>query len=187
MAMLKDEITIIKALCVNVTDDVAMLVTLQYHTEQNNSGKVDHEKSKYRWYARIVKTPEFQAEIRKLMDDSVSMNKHFWPKDPDPWCICINNSNTNKNAARFYALKLRKAVSWEEGLERLKGFTPKTAKKPGGYNQNAVYETTGYKADNGDVVDLTDKEALLAHVGQSLYKVQAMKRAGTKSKEHIVA
>lgn len=175
MAMLKDEVSICKAVCMKIDEDTGLLATLQYHTERNDQGKIDHEKSKYRWIARVFKMADMKAEIINLKSDENALKKYRWPDDPDPWFICVNNGNDGRCAAKFYMTKMNKIKSWEDGQEVLKGFVTKTAKREEGYNTNAAYATDAYTATNGDTLDLTDKAALLAHVGQTLYRNQQMK------------
>ena len=61
--------------------------------------------------------------------------------------------------------------------------TDKSSRTFGQYvvrNPGAAYDTKGYTCSNGDVIDIDDKEALLAHVGQNVWKEIRMKLVGPK-------
>jgi len=127
--------------------------------------------SRYRWLARVCDVQAVKDQIAFLKADANRLLGWKWPDDPS-WDgkICTNDS-TNSRAAAWLQLKLNKAVSWEDGLEIFKGY--KKAQKA--YNLKAAYETEGYSASDGSVLNLTDKAALLAHRGQNLVKEQVLK------------
>ena len=62
MSMLNDETTILKGIMMQLNEEAAVLVTLQYHTEKNEFSKVDRSKSKYRWFARIFKIEDLKKK-----------------------------------------------------------------------------------------------------------------------------
>ena len=175
MAMLKDESQLLKSLMVRVDDNTILLVTEQYHTERNDLGKVDRSKSKYRWLARVFSNDSLRNLISELYDDANRLNRFRWPKDPDPWYICGDNSSTNGVIASWLSIKLKKIMTWEDGMKKLDGWETKTALREAGYNLSAAYDTEDYTDENGQLVSLKDKDALLKRVDQTLYKVRVLK------------
>lgn len=182
MAMLKDEATILKSLMIKLNDDTAMLVTYQYHSERDEYNKVDRSKTQYRWFARIFKIEDLANKIKWLYEDANRLSKFKWPDDPWPYYITAKYPE-NYVIARWLATKLKKIKSWEDGQKMLSGYTAKTKKHAGGYNFNAEYRIDGYKDANGQEVSLTDREALLARVGQNLMAP----RISTQEKKEIIA
>lgn len=174
MAMLPDEISLLKSVMVEVEPGTALLVTMQYHTEPNSLGKTDRSKSKYRWMARVFKIEDLKKKIDWLYEDANRLNRFKWPNDPWPYFICANDSE-NGRIADWLSVKLKKLRSWEDGQKILKGWETQTAKRAAGYNLAAKYETEDYLDESGNKVSLTDKDALLARVGQNLWKLHNVK------------
>jgi hypothetical protein len=89
--------------------------------------------------------------------------------------------------SNWIRLKINKAISWEDALNLMKGFkkdTDKSSETFGQYvvrNPSSVYELKGYTCSNGDTIDIDDKDALLAHVGQNIYKELRLKTVGNKN------
>lgn len=171
MSMLNDEIAVLKSLMIKLNDDVAMIVSLQYHSERNEYSKVDHGKSRYRWLARVFKIDDMVKTIKVLKEDSNRLNKFKWPKDPWPYYTCAGYPE-NWKIAEWFAIKLKKMHSWEDGIKFLDGWQTKTKKRAGGYKESAKYETEGYLDEDGKLVSIKDKDALLKHIGQNLIKVK---------------
>jgi hypothetical protein len=184
MAMLKDESQLLKSVMIKVDDSTILLVTEQYHTEKNDFGKVDRSKSKYRWLARVFNVDELKQYIFDLYDDSKRLERYRWPKDPDPWYICNDNDSTNGTIANWLSLKLKKAMTWENGIKKLDGWETKTVCRDAGYNLSAAYDTEDYIDENGQLVSLKDKDALLKRVNQTLYKARIMKSKQTPTKSN---
>ena len=175
MAMLKDEIAILKSVMMKLDDTTAMVVVRQYHTEPNEYGKVDRSKSKYRWIARIFKIEDLAKAIQALREDSNRLNKFRWPDDPWPWYTSAGYPE-NWKIAEWLMTKLKKLKSWEDGQKALAGWENATrSRKVAGYNNNAKYEVDGYLDSTGKQVSLADKNALLGYIGQNLIKVDAKK------------
>lgn len=173
MAMLKDEITVVKSMMVNLDADIAMLVTYQYHVEIDPSDpegkKKDRSKSKYRYFARVFKIEDLHKKIFELKDDKNRLNKFRWPDDKWPWYVCAGYSD-NWKVADWLTIKLKKMKSWEEGQKILAGWQSGTKTRIAGFNDNAKYEIDGYQDDAGNLVSLADRDALLKLVGKNLMK-----------------
>lgn len=181
-AMLKDEIAILKAVMMQVDDNTAMLVTLQYHTEKNpDTGKLDRSKSYYRWLARVFKLDDLKAKIKWCMQDENALAKFKWPGDTSPWWICAANDSNNKTIGKWLNTKLKKLKTWNDGQLALKGWQSKTAKREAGYNEAAKYETEGYLTESGSTISLTDQKAILENVGKNLIYVCQMKSKMAKT------
>lgn len=170
--MLKDEITVVKSVMIKLDDTSAVLVTYQYHTEQNEFSKVDRSKSKYRWMARVFKVDDLIKKISWMREDANRLSKFKWPDDPWPWYVCSGYPEHWK-IADWLSTKLKKIKTWEDGQKILAGWENKTKTRPEGYNKNAKYEVDGYLDNDGKPVSLTDKQALLASIGKNLIKVNA--------------
>lgn len=170
MSMLKDETTILKGMMMQLNEEAAVLVTLQYHTERNEFSKVDRSKSKYRWFARIFKLEDLKKKIAWLLDDANRLNKFKWPNDPWPWYVSATYPE-NYKIASFLATKLKKMKSWEDGQKQLDGWQTGTKKRIADYNPTAKYATEGYQDESGNLVSLKDKDKLISLVGQNLIKL----------------
>lgn len=173
--MLKDEITVVKSVMINLDEDTAMLVTYQYHTETNEYSKVDRSKSRYRYMARVFKIEDLVTKIKQMREDANRLSKFKWPNDPWPWYICAGYPE-NWKVADWLACKLKKIKSWEDGLKVLDGYKTGTKTRVAGFNDKAKYDIEGYVDENGNTVSLIDRDALLKLVGQNLIKVD--KKAG---------
>lgn len=170
MAMLKDEITVVKSVMLSLDQDTAMLVTYQYHTETNEYNKVDRSKSKYRYMARVFKVDDLVTKIKQMREDANRMSKFKWPDDPWPWYICAGYPE-NWKVADWLACKLKKIKTWEDGQKVLAGYKSGTKTRIAGFNDKAKYDLEGYLDNKGNTVSLTDKDALLKLIGQNLIKV----------------
>lgn len=174
MAMLKDEITVVKSVMMNLDTDTAMLVTYQYHVEADPSDpagkKKDRSKSKYRYLARVFKTDDLVKKINELHDEKNRLNKFKWPDDTWPWYICAGYSD-NWKVADWLATKLKNIKTWEEGQKILSGWQSGTKTRLAGINEKAKYEVDGYLDNDGNQVSLTDLDTLKKLVGKNLMKV----------------
>lgn len=168
--MLKDEITVVKSLMMQVDKDIAMLVTYQYHTETNEFSKIDRSKSKYRWMARVFKTDDLVKKITSMREDANRLNKFRWPNDPWPWYICAGYPE-NWKVADWLLTKYKKIKTWDEGQKILAGWKSSTSKRQEGFNEKAKYEIDGYLDKDGKPVSLADKQAILDHLGDNLIKI----------------
>ena len=174
--MLKDEIQVIKAVMMELDNDNVVLVTQQYHTETNpETNKVDRAKSLYRWVARPMTKDSLKKMIAGYLDDANRLNRGKWPDDKLDFFLCIGNGSENWRIGNFFQNKLKKLRTWEYGQKVINGWEAKTANRDEGYNPSAKYVIEGYVADNGDKISLTDKDALLKHIGENLIAPQIMK------------
>ena len=173
MAMLKDEVTVVKSVMLKLDDSTAMLVTYQYHTEKNEYNKVDRSKSKYRWFARVFKIEDLVKKINWMREDANRLSKFKWPDDTWPWYVSAGYPEHWK-IADWLMTKYKKMKSWEDGQKVLAGWETGTKHRKEGFNENAKYEVDDYTDSAGNKVSLTDKAAMLAHVGQNLMKVKTM-------------
>lgn len=170
--MKADEMQILKAVSIKVNDDVLMIVTRQYHVEEDPAtGKKDHSKSRYRWLARTYSIPELKDRIRDMNSDAKRLEAWHWPNDPSWDKKMFTKDSTNYAGAKWLTLKLSKAVSWDEGMKALKGWD----KKDNAFHANKAYELKGYTATDGSVVDIDDKEAILKRVSQNFFKAENLK------------
>jgi len=179
MAMLKDEIQLLKSIMIRLDQNHVLLVTDWYHTEKNDMGKTDRSKSKYRWLARVFTDDELKKMISTMYDDANRMNRCRWPNDPDPWYLCVGNDSTNGVVANWLAIKYKKVKTWEDGLKLLHGWETKTKNRDAGYNLAASYDIVDYLDESGNKVSLEDKDTLLKLVGQNLYKPHTKKQKTT--------
>lgn len=172
--MLADEIQVVKAVSMEVDPNTILIASLQYHTEENkDTGKLDRSKSMYRWTARAMTKDAIEAEVKSRMADDKRLERGTWPNEKLPYYLCIDNDSRNFAIANWFNLKLKKTVSWEIGQKILKGWKKQTAKTAEGFYPNATYRIDGYTADNGDVIRLDDKEAILKHINQNLFAPKA--------------
>ena len=111
MAMLNDEIAVIKAQSLKVDDDHIMIIAEHYHTEKNALGKTDRSKSKYRWIARVFDVDSLKKLIDYFYSDEHRLEKGRWPNDPDPWYLCVGNDSTGAAIGKFFENKLHKTKS----------------------------------------------------------------------------
>ena len=165
--MKKDEMQILKGVSIKVSDDVMLLVTKQYHVEEdpNRPGKKDHSKSRYRWLARAYDIPALKERIKEMNSDAHRLEAWRWPDDPNWDGKILGRDSTQYDAARWLTLKLSKALPWEEGLKVLKGWD----KKEKFFRDSLAYPTAGYQATDGSVIDLSDQAAVLSHVNQTFF------------------
>lgn len=179
-----DEMQILKGQLVEVSPEVVLLATYQYHTEKKDDidgVKTDRTKSRYRWIARVFKKEDYEAEVRRLMSDECRLGRFKWWDDPTWDGYVMSNDSDNLSIARFMGVKLKKLRPWEIGMKIFDGWSNATKTRPEGYNKNARYETEGYTTPTGEVVSLTDKDKLLALVGCTLAKDVVSKTAMSKT------
>lgn len=173
--MLKDEMAVVKATSMALTDDVVMIVTEQYHTETGDTGKVDRSKSFYKWVACIKNKADLKKKIDWYLDDANRLERGTWIDNKFKYFFCVGNSSENFRIGEWFATKLKKMKTWENGQKAINGWETKTAQREEGYNPGAKYVTDGYVCDNGETISITDKEALLKHVGETIVAPHIMK------------
>ena len=176
--MRSDEMAVLKAVTIKLSDDVVVVCIERYHTETYDKSSImqrDRSKHKYQWIARVQKISEIKKKIEELKTGEHAMDGYHWPDDPG-WdgIMLFNKSTTNKAAAGWLEHRLKKIVDWDLGLKILDGW--KTGGKKGNsYVPTAKYETEEYVAADGAVVSIKDKDTLLKYVGQNLFKQMVMK------------
>ena len=170
MSMRKDEMEMLKAVSMKVGDNHIMIVTEQYHAEKTDDGKRNPQKSMYRWFAKVLSIDEWQAKIDDMFSDEKRLERYKIPNDNLDYYLTCNKDSTNYSIANWLENKVKKAKSWEDGQKILKGYKNKTANHDALYNPGAVYPVEGYKAENGDLINITDVDALIKHAGQNLVK-----------------
>lgn len=170
--MKKDEATMLKSLMVELDDNTVLLVTQQYHTEPRESdGKPDREKSRYIWISRVMTKDEVNAWAKWCWADENRLGRWKWPGTENAWpfYLLVNKDGDCRAASSWLMTKLKKLMAWKDGIMQIYGWKKETKSHPiGEYQKKAMYVHEGYTADNGDIVDLTDREALLKHIGQNL-------------------
>ena len=167
--MLADEIQVVKAVSIEVDPNTVLVASLQYHTESSpDTGKVDRSKSMYRWSGFVMTKDALKAEIQNRMSDENRLKRGKWLNEKLSYYFCIGNDSTNSTIANWLNLKMKKIVPWEMGQKFLKGWKNKTSSTAEGFYPNAAYRIDGYVCDDGAVVSLDDKEALLKHVNQTM-------------------
>ena len=173
MSMMKpDEMQILKATAIKLSDDVILIATYQNHTETDPAtGKKDRRKSQYRWLARVCDVHKVRAAVKEMFSDEHRLEPWVWPNDPSWPGKIVTSDSTKYWFAKWLNIRLNKAVEWEDGMKIFDG----DRFLKGEINPGATYVTDGYKADNGDIVSLRDREALLKHVGQNLWRPQYLK------------
>lgn len=164
--MKADEMYILKAVSIKLADGVVFINTLQYHTE-----KGDRSKSRYRWLGRICRVDDVNAKIAELRTDAYRLGPWKWPNDPSWDGKIYYTDSDNLHQANWLRLKLMKTVDWETGVKILNGWD----KKSGEYNLNKKYDTESYTTEAGELVDITDRDALVKLVGQNVWKEQVKK------------
>lgn len=162
-----DEIQILKAVNMMLDDEKCLLVTYQYHTELDpKTSKVDHEKSFYRYLARVSTIAKLKEEASDLFTDEKRLLEWHWPSDPLPGYKMWSEGSTNYRGSRWLTCRVNKVVDWEKGQEILKGWS----KRKDTYSPKDKYETEGYTSEDGTTVSLTDKDTLMKLVGQTLHR-----------------
>ena len=173
--MLKDEMSVVKAASMALDDNTILIVTEQYHTETGDLGKVDRSKSFYKWVACIKKIDDLKKKIAWYLDDSRRLERGSWIDNKLGYYFCVGLGAENYRIGEWFTTKLKKMKSWEDGQKILNGWETKTEKRAEGYNPGAKYVIDGYVCDNGETISLTDKEALLKHVGETIVAPHIMK------------
>lgn len=168
--MLPNEIEMLKSVPMYIDDKHIMIVSEQYHAEKTPDGRRNKDKSMYRWFAKIKTVEAWNAYIKDLFSDEKRLEKHIIPNDTCGYDLCVNKSTTNGAIADWLTTKIKKVLSWEDGQKKLKGWKNKTSCHDECYDPNIAYDTDGYIAENGDTVDLTNKDVLLNYVDQNLIK-----------------
>lgn len=181
MELKSDEMGILKGLAIKLDDTTALIVTMQYHTEKNERGKTDRSKSRYRWLARVQKIETINEAIKNMKSDANRLNPWKWPNDPSWDGQIVYTDSGNLAGANWLRMKMKKLVDWDLGQKMLNGWKRTLeAKGEDPYNLKAKYDIEGYQAEDGTIVNLDNKEALLKLVGQNLVKEQQMKSKTAK-------
>lgn len=196
--MHKDEMEIIRAISVDLGENLVFCLSYQYHTEKDPNDpegqRNDKSKSRYRMLGRVDTVENIEKMIQELHQDQNRVNPWKWPDDPT-WDgrILYMKDSTNEGYSNWLRLKLRKKITPGEAARVFAGYkkdakTAAEAKRKGAkprpeelysvFVKNAVYETEGYTCSDGTVLDITDFETLKAKKGQNVWKEIHMKLAG---------
>jgi hypothetical protein len=192
MAMKVDEMEILRAISAKLDDDTIFIMTYQYHAEKDPSDpegkRTLKSASRYRMIGRVEKIKDLEERMINLRSMENRLNPWMWPDDPT-WDknILYSKDASNMGRSNWIRLKINKAISWDNALNLMKGFkkdTDKSSETFGQYvvrNPSSTYELKGYTCSNRDVIDIDDKDALLAHVGQNIYKELRLKTVDNKN------
>lgn len=173
MANIKtDEMALLKAVSIKLNDETMFIVTLQYHTE-----KGDRSKSRYRWLGRVCKTQDIAAKISEYKQNENKLNPWLWPNDPSWDGKILYTDSDCSHAGSWLRSKMNKAVDWETGVKLLNGWD----KKKNEYFTAKKYDTEEYNTEDGATISILDKNALLARVGQNVWKEQVKKAKSTST------
>jgi len=192
--MQKDELEIVRAVSIKLDDDLAFVLSYQYHTEKDPDDPAgrrnDRSKSRYRMMGRVMRISAMEKAVSTLHEDANRMLPWKWPDDPS-WqgrILYMKDSN-NEAFSNWLRLKVKKLVPWDIGMKILAGFKkdlslPKDKIRKLGaeaytvFTPNAVYDTEGYTCSDGSTISITDKEALKSKAGQNVWKEIPMKMVG---------
>ena len=177
MSLKPKEIAISKAVSVKLTDDMIAIVAHVYHTADRKTNPNDT--SWYKYVGRVAKISDLEAEIATLKDPANRLNAWHWecPAWPADWFFGYDDSNTQAKASRWLQMKIKKALTWDayvklvkDGIKHVASLGKEKA-YPGG-----MYDVEGYQDFKGVTFDITDKEALISHCGQTFWKDCVAKR-----------
>ena len=194
--MQKDEIEILRAVSARLDPDTLFVMTYQYHTEKDptdpHNRRTIKNVSRYRFLGRVEKIGDLEAKMAEFRKTENRMNPWKWPDDPS-WDgkILYSKNSSNMTRSNWIRLKISKALDWNDALLALNGFKrdtdpdSKTFRQFVIRNPSSAFDLKGYTCTNGDIIDLDDKDALLAHSGQNIYKEIRMKLAGIRDQAKI--
>lgn len=189
MAMMANEMEILRALSAKLDDETLFVMTYQYHTVKDPSDpkgrKTIRSQSRYRMLGRVERISGLEAKMAELRKDENRLSPWKWPDDPS-WDgkILYAKDSTSAGRANWIRLKIAKALEWEDALARMAGFKKDTDPKSPTYGKYAVktagaeYDLKGYSCSDGSTIDLDDRTALLQRAGQNIWKDIPMKLAG---------
>jgi hypothetical protein len=183
---------IMRSTSVELDPETVLVVTYQYHTEKDPDDPDGHRNlrsaSRYRTLGFVLKKDEIEKQIyeRNLLENRLAPWK--WPQDPS-WQGEILYMKDASNAAfsNWLRLRMKKLLKWEDGLNVLRGYkkdTDRGSKTFGKYcvfTPNAVYDLEGYMTSSGETVRLDDREALIRHAGENVWKEIHMKLVGPQN------
>lgn len=165
-----DEMALLKAVSIKLDDNTMFVMTLQYHTE-----KGDRSKSRYRWLGRVCRIQDVQAKITEYKQNENKLNPWIWPNDPSWDGKILYTDSDCSHAASWLRSKLKKAVDWDTGVKIMNGWD----KKKDEYFTAKKYDTEDFNTEDGTTISILDKDALLARVGQNIWKEQVKKAKTT--------
>ena len=183
--MLKDEMCVLKTMIVSIDDENALLVSMQYHSECDGHIDSSLSESCRRWFAVAAKKSQFKAWSKELWEAGDERAK--MPLDKSKWFVCFGSQNAASCLSDHLDVKLKKMLSWEDGMKKLSGWEKKTSRHPARMNPRAAWEDSGYIAPDGEEVCLRDRDSLLKHLMQPLVKDVEMKKAAAAAKRKLDA
>lgn len=161
-----DEMALLKAVSIKLDDNTMFIVTLQYHTE-----KGDRSKSRYRWLGRVCRIEDVARIVAEYKLPENKLNPWRWPNDPSWTGKILYTDSDCSHAASWLRSKMNKMVDWETGVKALNGYD----KKKNEYFEAKKYDTDGFMTEDGSTISILDKDALIARVGQNVWKEQTKK------------
>lgn len=181
MALKLNEVAISKACSVKLDDETIAIVSLMYHTAAKENKETDH--SWYQYEGRVVKIADLKAEIDDMKADANRLNLWRWPNKswPADWFMGYDNSNENKKGARWYEMKMRKALDWEQYVKLVKEGIKRLGNGSEKQYPTGRYETDDYVDSDGNIFSIVDKDALIARVGKTFTKKLVLKRSLPKA------
>jgi hypothetical protein len=172
MPLKPKEIAISKSCSVKLDDSTIAILAHVYHTADKNADTND--KSWYRYIGRVAKVTDLEAEIQEDKSaehrlETWTWKSHLWPDD---WFFGYDRGNNKAKAARWLAMKVKKAMDWEAYIKLVRDgirHVASTGKEK--QSSSASYATIGYSAEGSDsLFDITDKQQLLSLEGTFFWK-----------------
>lgn len=178
MALKLNEVAISKCTSVKLDDDTIAMVGVMYHTADKKENPDD--KSWYTYEGRVCKIADLEAEVKAMKGMDRRLELWRWPDPtwPAEWFMGYDNSNQQLKGARFYQMKLKKALDWDSYIKLVtKGIKMMGEKKnKEKFYPSAKYDTEGYVDQDGKTFSIIDKDALLARVNKCFSKKLPLKR-----------
>lgn len=164
-----------------VDEETCLIVTRQYHTEEDpETGKTARGKSAYRWLGRVWKLSDMRAMGNEMFSDAKRLLPWHWPNDPTWKGRILTSDSTNYQFSKWISCKIGKMTSWENGQKLLAGWS----KKEQCFKPKDAYPTENYLTESGTTVSLKSKEDLLKHVNENIWlpiERTGLKRSNAKA------
>lgn len=161
---------------VKLDDDTIAMVGLLYHTADKKENPDDT--SWYMYEGRTAKIKDLEAEIAAMKSLEHRLDPWRWPDPrwPEDWFMGYDDGDNNMKGQRFLTMKLKKALSWEAYLDLVLNGVKTLGNGTKKAYPSGRYETKAYTDQDGQIFDITDKDALLARVGKCFSKKMPLKR-----------
>lgn len=172
MPLKPKEIAISKSCSVKLDDNTIAILAHVYHTADKKAYPEDH--SWYRYIGRVAKLKDLEAEIQDDKSIEHRLEPWTWKSSlwPDDWFFGYDRGNDKAKAARWLAMKVKKAMDWDAYLKLVKdGIKHVASTGKESCSPTASYATAGYKAENSDrMFDITSKQDLADLEGKFFWK-----------------